>query len=187
MKEQAQTLQRDLLDAGKAKEEAEERTKEAQEAERKIRTDLRSAMLGHMCPMLEECMSEADDMKSYFADLQSKDAEIKIKLQHQNEIRVISCPGNCATFERLARLASERFQLPNIPDNGLAFKYEDSEGDMITVSSTDELKLAIGQFPSSSPKLHLWLGESASANQGMQQAGAEAHDAGGSGGGAQGE
>ena len=71
-------------------------------------------------------------------------------------MRVITCSDQCHNiFEDLASRASERFEHFGLAKERLFFQYTDSEGDTIRVCSSVELKEAICQFQSSTPKLKL--------------------------------
>ena len=70
-------------------------------------------------------------------------------------------------FEALASSASERFGLAK---ERLFFQYTDSEGDTIRVCSSNELKEAISQISSPTPKLKLCQRQPPPAEM-VQQAG----------------
>ena len=138
---------------------------------------VKSFVLAELKPDLHECMCKTAEIKAYLDDTEcqnpGKSNETKFKVEHlhpgsEPEIRVIICSDQCHDmFEDLASRASERFGLAK---ERLFFKYTDSEGDTISVRSIDELKQAISQFPSSTPKLKLCQRQS-SPSEMVQQAG----------------
>ena len=138
---------------------------------------VKSFVLAELKSDLEECMCKTAEIKAYLDDTEcqnpGKSNETKFKVEHlhpgsEPEIRVIICSDQCHDmFEDLASRASERFGLAK---ERLFFKYTDSEGDTISVYSIDELKQALSQFPSSTPKLKLCQRQS-SPSEMVQQAG----------------
>ena len=138
---------------------------------------VKSFVLAELKPDLHECMCKTAEIKAYLDDTEcqnpGKSNETKFKVEHlhpgsEPDIRVIICSDQCHDmFEDLASRASERFGLAK---ERLFFKYTDSEGDTISVYSIDELKQAISQFPSSTPKLKLCQRQS-SPSEMVQQAG----------------
>jgi hypothetical protein len=127
---------------------------------------VKSFVLYQLKPDLEECMCKTAEIKACLdnAECQNpgKSNETKFKVEHlhpgsEPDMRVITCCSDqCHNiFEDLASRASERFEHFGLAKERLFFQYTDSEGDTISVCSSVELKEAICQFQSSTPKLKL--------------------------------
>ncbi|PON56708.1 N-terminal acetyltransferase A, auxiliary subunit [Parasponia andersonii] len=81
---------------------------------------------------------------------QSLDAEIRwrpLKLVYDHDIRLAQMPLNCG-FRVLREIVAKRFP----SSKSVLIKYKDNDGDLVTITSTDELRLAESCADSHIPK-----------------------------------
>ncbi|XP_019418915.1 PREDICTED: HSP-interacting protein-like [Lupinus angustifolius] len=86
------------------------------------------------------------DLLSHSANVQHSEVVIRLrplKLVYDHDIRLAEMPVNCS-FRVLRELVTKRFP----SSKSVLIKYKDNDGDLVTITSTDELRLAEGSVDS---------------------------------------
>ncbi|KAI3709383.1 hypothetical protein L2E82_39144 [Cichorium intybus] len=107
--------------------------------------------LGHMDEKEDKFVEkETEDKLVVDEKIKEKKPKRSIKLVYGDDIRWAKIPFNCDVLE-LREIISERFPL----SRAILIKYQDQEGDMVTITTNEELKWAESLSDQTSVKLHI--------------------------------